>query len=248
MGSPISPVVAVLSIQLLFYYRYVDDVVLVAPSDTMNDIKNIFNSLHARLQFIIEIGTQSSLNFLDTIIIIENNRIMFNRFQKSTCSGRFLNFHSHYPLCHKRRRDVITCSIDRILLLSHPKFHERNLIDAVHTFLENGYPLYFIFATVNNRLLFYIHKYKNSHISYFPKKEIAANKYFTILYVKSVSETGRRSCVETSFPTGLVASRIKRQSLLYDGFTKLQSKVVEPPAESRKNEEKGETFVEYCCD
>jgi len=42
---------------LLFYYRYVDDIVLAAPSDSMNDIKNIFNLLHARLQFTIEIGT-----------------------------------------------------------------------------------------------------------------------------------------------------------------------------------------------
>ncbi|KYN38167.1 hypothetical protein ALC56_07461, partial [Trachymyrmex septentrionalis] len=126
-------------------------------------------------------------SFLDTTIIVEDNRIVFNRFQKPICSGRFFNFYSHHPLCH--RRGVIICAIDRILLLFHPKFHARNLIDAVHTFLENGYPLYFIFATINNRLLFYICKYKNSHISYFPKREIAADKYFTIPYVKSVSES-----------------------------------------------------------
>lgn len=49
-------------------------------------------------------------------------------------------------------------------------------------------------------------------------------------------EEGGRSCVETSFPTGLVASRLKRRSLLYDGFTKLQDKVQQnPPAKSRKN-------------
>jgi len=47
------------------------------------------------------------------------------------------------------------------------------------------------FATINNRLLFYIRKYKNSHISYFPKKEMSANKYFTIPYAKSVFETFR---------------------------------------------------------
>ena len=35
---------------------------------------------------------------------------------------------------------------------------------------------------------FFIRKYKNSHISYFPKKEISADKYFTILYIKSVPE------------------------------------------------------------
>ena len=123
------------------------------------------------------------MNFLNTIIILEENRIVFNRFQKS-CSGRFLNFYSNHFLCLKR--GVI---IYRILLLSHPKFHERNLIDAIHMFLKKGYPFHFIFATINNRLLFYTRKYKNSHISYFHKKKISVDKYFIISYVKSVSES-----------------------------------------------------------
>ena len=44
---------------------------------------------------------------------------------------------------------------------------------------------------INNRLFFYIRKYKNFHISYFPKKEISTDKYFTISYVKAVSESFR---------------------------------------------------------
>jgi len=96
----------------------------------------------------------------------------------------FLNFYSHHP-SWKRHYYYIRCNR---ILLSHPKFHEHNLIDAVHTFLENGH---FIFATIHNKFLFYIRKYKNSHISYFSKKEISANKYFTIPYVKSVSESFR---------------------------------------------------------
>ncbi|KAG5316643.1 SETMR methyltransferase, partial [Acromyrmex insinuator] len=66
-------------------------------------------------------------------------RIEFNRFQKPNCSGRFFDFYSHRSLCHKR--EVIISAIDRILLLSNPKFHERNLIETVHMFLENDYPL-----------------------------------------------------------------------------------------------------------
>ena len=77
--------------------------------------------------------------------------------------------------------------------MSHPKFHEHNLIDAVHTFLENGYPLHFIFVTINSKLLFYIHKYKKTYISYFPtdkflKEKIPTDKFFIISYVKTVSE------------------------------------------------------------
>jgi len=61
MGSPLSPVVAnmimqdfeeivigILPVRLLFYYRYVDDIILIAPSESI-DILGIFNSLHTRL-------------------------------------------------------------------------------------------------------------------------------------------------------------------------------------------------------
>jgi len=49
-----------LLIQSLFYYRYVDDIILALSSDTLN----IFNSLHSRLQFTMKINTEKGLNFL----------------------------------------------------------------------------------------------------------------------------------------------------------------------------------------
>ena len=78
MGSPLSPIIIdivmqdieeialkILSAQPLFYFRYVD-ILLALPSDTVNDTLNIFNSLHTRLQFTLEVGTSGRLSFLDT--------------------------------------------------------------------------------------------------------------------------------------------------------------------------------------
>ncbi|XP_018368045.1 PREDICTED: uncharacterized protein LOC108764350 [Trachymyrmex cornetzi] len=69
MGSPLSPIIADLVMQdlesrvlstikfpLLFYYRYVDDIVLCVPTSEVEDILNRFNSFHPRLQFTIEVG------------------------------------------------------------------------------------------------------------------------------------------------------------------------------------------------
>jgi len=42
--------------------------------------------------------------------------------------------------------------IDRIILLSHPKYHEKNLNFMIETFLGNGYPLEFIINTTSIRL------------------------------------------------------------------------------------------------
>ena len=49
------------------------------------------------------------------------------------------------------KRGVIIRKLNRILL-SHQKFHEKNISDLVHTLLMNGYPLEFIFSTIKNRI------------------------------------------------------------------------------------------------
>jgi len=68
MGSPLSPVIADLVLQdlelvainnlpfhLPFYYRYVDDIILAAPSNSLDILLQTFNAQHSRLQFTMEI-------------------------------------------------------------------------------------------------------------------------------------------------------------------------------------------------
>ena len=87
----------------------------------------------------------------------------------------------NHPLCHKK--DTIISFIDKIILLSHPRFQQKNSIDAIHIFLNNCYPLPFIFSTIERRLKF--HKYNKDTTHYSRNKD----KYFTIPYVKSISES-----------------------------------------------------------
>jgi len=114
MGSPLLPIIAdytgswrnsdpKITVVLLFYFRY-DDIVLASSLGSTNEILEIFNSLHIRLQFTMEIGIDDKLSFL-VIMIIDNHKIIFNRYQKIICSGRFLNFLSHYLSSHKK--DVV---------------------------------------------------------------------------------------------------------------------------------------------
>jgi len=104
MESPLSPIIAdvvwqdlerklnSINLSLPFYYRYVDDIILAAPSNKITDILNTFNSFHNRLQFIIEYEHNRCLSFLDLKLNIIINRIVIDRFQKKTFSGRFLFF------------------------------------------------------------------------------------------------------------------------------------------------------------
>jgi len=59
-------VLSSLKIKLSIYYRYVDDILLAAPEDDINDIFETFNNYHNRLKFTIEYESNhlSFLNFL----------------------------------------------------------------------------------------------------------------------------------------------------------------------------------------
>jgi len=118
----------------------------------VNEILNVFNGFHSRLQFTLELGG-NKLNFLDITLIKVYNSFEFNWYHKPIFSGRYLNFPSQHPLFQKRK--TILSIVDRVFLLSYPKFHPENLRFVIKVLLNNNYPLLkFIFNTINTRLKF----------------------------------------------------------------------------------------------
>jgi len=197
MGSPLSPIIAeivlqdlevkalgLLKLNIPFYYRYVDDIALAAPRQKIDYILQVFNSLHNRLQFTLEKGG-TKLDFLDVTIINNEGTIEFDWYRKPTFSGRVLNFLSQHPITQKR--GVIISMVDRAFLLSHPKYQEKNLKYIIETFINNNYPLQFIFETIHMRLKSLIKKRtkkQNSESS----DEMKRTSWFLIPYIKKVSE------------------------------------------------------------
>jgi len=200
MGSPLSPIIAdlvlrdlerkaieKLPISLPIYYRYVDDILLAAPTNQLENILTVFNSFHNRLQFTLEISSNDMINFLDVTIFLDDRKIMFDRFEKATNTGRYINFHSQHPISHKR--GIVYGLIDRILLLSHPSFHEKNIKNTVHILLNNCYPLPFIFATINKRLKTLMNRRLHNVKKKSEVLETTQKNFFTIPYLKSISES-----------------------------------------------------------
>ena len=56
----------------LFYYRYMDDIVLRIPKNNIRDTLQIFNSYDTNLQFTVEHSENNSVSFLDIKIIIND--------------------------------------------------------------------------------------------------------------------------------------------------------------------------------
>src|SRR5678815_404836 len=84
MGSPLSPILANIFMELLeiyhilpnpllnnsFWYRYVDDIFVAIPVNTNPiDILTFINNIHPNITFTIEHATNNTLPFLDTLLI-----------------------------------------------------------------------------------------------------------------------------------------------------------------------------------
>ena len=82
MGSPISPVIAdlvmrrletvslmSLNFDILFYYRYMDDICTAVPPSQIDGLLKQFNSFHPRLQFTVE-RRGDTINFLDITVCV----------------------------------------------------------------------------------------------------------------------------------------------------------------------------------
>ena len=134
----------------LFYYRYVDDVILAIPQNKIDYTLNIFNSYHKKLQFTIELEEDDQINFLDIKIIKDqDNNIITNWYQKKTFSGRILNYDSNHPTHQKIA--MIYNLIDRALILSDKKFHKDNIRLVQNILIANNYPQHFIHKYINKR-------------------------------------------------------------------------------------------------
>ncbi|KYN26675.1 hypothetical protein ALC57_03955 [Trachymyrmex cornetzi] len=171
------------------YYRYVDDIILAAPNNQIREILDLFNSYHDRLKFTCEENNDKSMNFLDVSLIIEKEHIIFNNYKKPTNSGRYLNYNSNHPINHKR--GVIIGQFDRIIFLSHPKFHTKNIENMIDILLNNGYPLEFLFSTINKRIKNLSRRdslYINNVSLQDSNENNGINNYFIIPYIKEISE------------------------------------------------------------
>ena len=100
---------------------------------------NIFNSFNNKMLFTIEEDTNQSVPYLDTNVIRKNNnKIILDRYQKDTASGRFLNFYSNHP--KNQKFNTVIAMKNRITHISHPSFLNTNLKTLFNIFVNNGYP------------------------------------------------------------------------------------------------------------
>ncbi|KYN22022.1 hypothetical protein ALC57_05589 [Trachymyrmex cornetzi] len=161
---------------------------------------------------------------------VEKDRVKFDNYKKPTNSGRYLSYKSHHPDEHKK--GVIISQFDRILFLSYPDYHRRNIKNLINVLLLNGYPLNIIFSTINYRIKTLSERKNLYNNKKNVNKEIEDSnlikKYFTIPYIQNISEKFKRIADKNNYkvpykPINTLSSVIK---LGKDKLKKMESSQV----------------------
>lgn len=134
----------------LFYYRYVDDIIIAIPQNKIDQTLTVFYGYHPKLQFTIELEEVNSMNVLEIQIIKnKNNIITTNWYQKNTFSGRILHFESNHPK-HQKIAMVYNL-VDRALILADKQYHHNNINIVKNILFANKYPKHFINKYISKR-------------------------------------------------------------------------------------------------
>ena len=108
MGSPLSPVAACLFMEMLEeeqftkimgqdtkWFRYVDDILIIAPKDlNLEEKLEELNQVHELIEFTIEEEINKTLAFLDIQIIRQDDGVRFKVFRKPTNKEDYVHFFS----------------------------------------------------------------------------------------------------------------------------------------------------------
>ena len=157
MGSPVSAVMANLVMEDLekralstsiaqpcFWKRYVDDVCAAINSSLVQTLQHHLNSIEPSIQFTVERETNRKISFLDvTVCRQDNGRLSTKVYRKPTHTERYLSFHSHHPVAHKRA--VVKSLIDRAKFIpSSSEQRSKEMKHVTAALVANGYPKRFV--------------------------------------------------------------------------------------------------------
>lgn len=126
-----------LPINLLFYYRYVNDVALAVSSSMFNIVLNIFNSFHPRLRW----RRGPITNNWISLTILKNNLYNLTSTNLHIQEDTFWVSTSFLP--KKRHSHRLNWQSFQALSFEIPQ--RKSWICIVNTLLNNEYPLSFIF-------------------------------------------------------------------------------------------------------
>lgn len=159
MGSPLSPLMAELFMNdfenknivnnnnILYYYRYVDDIIIcwTGTDRQLGIFISNLNKIHPKIKFKAEFEEQNSLTFLDLSITRVNNKHQFEIYRKPTYTDTTIPSVSCHPWQHKLA--AFHSFINRLMTIPLNKANYQKELKIIYQIASaNGYTL----DTINN--------------------------------------------------------------------------------------------------
>ena len=156
MGSPLSGVLACIYLEFLEsgpfnyiipnttrYFRYIDDILLIYTQDLdLHSITDRLNNVEHSIKFTYELESNSTLPFLDILLIRNINKLQFKVYHKPTFQNDHIHFYSHRN--NNSKRVIIIGFNFRALRICSSKYLNDEFNHIENSFLNLLYPKYFI--------------------------------------------------------------------------------------------------------
>ena len=152
MGSPVSPIVANLCMEVIeesaissatvpprVWKRYVDDSFVIIKKDAVHSFHDTLNAVDPKITFTIEEENNGQIAFLDTLVSRKNGVAVIDVYRKPTHTDRYLDFSSH----HEKKHKISTASTLLFRASNLPSTNEGKTRETNHVtdaLKANGYP------------------------------------------------------------------------------------------------------------
>ncbi|XP_075724389.1 uncharacterized protein LOC142767051 [Rhipicephalus microplus] len=150
------------------FLRYVDDHFCAMKTSEIENFRQHPNSMRPAIQFTSECKGDRYRPFLDVQVARKCNCLEFSVHKKPTHAGRYLQYGSSHPTCHKV--SVVTTLLQRAkTICSNDTERKKEETRVVLDLIENGYPKNVIRAATRHAAKQRIQKFLSALIGSPPK-------------------------------------------------------------------------------
>ena len=216
MGSPLNGVLACIYLEFLEsgpfkyimpntarYFRYIDDILLIYLQDLdLYSITNWLNNVEPSTKFTYEIESNSTLPFLDILLIRNINKLEFKVYRKPTCKNDQIHFYSHH---NNTKRVIIIGFYLRALCICSSKYLNDELNHIENSFLNLLHPKSFIHFAKSKALKIHNKNQPRTNAHSQSYKTISHHRFITLPYNSSshimINNLNKLDIKTTSLPS-----------------------------------------------
>ena len=124
---------------IIFWRRYVDDVLVLWDGDNLSHIENFhkyINTAHPNIKYTIEIEQNNNLKFLDLSITKLQDSLEFDIYRKPTQTDTIIPMDSHHHHAHVHA--AINCYLDRCFKVPLSENNRMKEIECIHAIANNN--------------------------------------------------------------------------------------------------------------